>query len=139
MSAIQRILAVLATTALCACNPETSAPQPGEPSPQTFELGIGSSRLEVEVATTAETREIGLMNRTGMAKNHGMIFVFPANAQMCFWMKNTLIPLSVAFLNEDGKILNIEDMAPETEDSHCSAGSKSGLVHPTRNQAGRYR
>ena len=85
------------------------------------ELAAGMYRIEAELAHTNMTRQIGLMNRTSMPAHRGMIFVFPQDARHCMWMKNTLIPLSVAFLDADGRILNIERMLPQTENSHCAA------------------
>ena len=64
-------------------------------------------------------REIGLMHRPSMAAGDGMIFVFEEPGVQCFWMRNTLIPLSAAFIDDDGRIVNIEDMKPQTEDNHC--------------------
>jgi len=86
------------------------------------ELGAGMYRIEAELAHTDMTRQVGLMNRRAMPAQRGMIFVFTQDARHCMWMKNTLIPLSVAFLDRDGRILNIEQMQPQTEDSHCAAG-----------------
>ena len=60
------------------------------------------------------------MFREKLGPNEGMVFLFGAPAGVCMWMKNTLIPLSVAFLDQDGKIINIEDMKPQTTDSHCA-------------------
>lgn len=85
------------------------------------ELAAGMYRIEVEVAATPQTRQLGLMNRRDMAAQHGMVFVFTEDARHCMWMKNTLLPLSVAFLDAKGRILNIEDMKPQTEDNHCAA------------------
>jgi len=85
------------------------------------ELGAGMHRIEAEVAHTDPTRQVGLMNRRAMPAQRGMIFVFTQDARHCMWMKNTLIPLSVAFLDADGRILNIERMQPQTEKSHCAA------------------
>ena len=73
------------------------------------------------MASTQEQRAIGLMNRPAMPANDGMLFVFERPGEQCFWMKNTLLPLSIAFLDEDGTIVNIADMKPQTLDSHCSA------------------
>lgn len=85
------------------------------------ELGAGMYRIEAEVAHTDKTRQIGLMNRRAMPPQRGMVFVFPTLAAHCMWMKNTYLPLSVAFLDSRGRILNIEDMQPHTEDNHCAA------------------
>lgn len=85
------------------------------------ELGAGMYRIEAELAATPQARQIGLMNRRAMAPHHGMVFVFTEDQRHCMWMKNTLIPLSVAFLDKQGRILNIEDMQPQTESNHCAA------------------
>lgn len=90
------------------------------PMPLT-ELSIGMYRIEAEVAATQENRMVGLMQRRSMPANHGMLFVFTEQQRHCMWMRNTLLPLSVAFLDEQGRILNVEDMQPQTEDNHCAA------------------
>lgn len=84
------------------------------------DLSIGMYRIDAEVAATPDNREKGLMFRTAMAQNQGMIFVFPQLAKHCMWMRNTLLPLSVAFLDEHGVILNVEEMKPKTEVNHCA-------------------
>lgn len=86
-----------------------------------MELGMGMYRIEAEVAATDATRQRGLMFREKMPDNHGMLFVFPTTHQECMWMKNTLLPLSVAFLDDHGVIVNVEEMAPQTLNNHCSA------------------
>ncbi len=86
-----------------------------------IELSAGIHRIEAEVAHTQETRMRGLMMRTAMPTQRGMLFVFDHDARHCMWMKNTLLPLSVAFLDAEGRILNIEEMKPQTEDNHCAA------------------
>ncbi|WP_263769258.1 DUF192 domain-containing protein [Propionivibrio soli] len=86
------------------------------------ELTAGFYRIEAEVAATQTDRVQGLMNRRSMAANHGMLFVFPEAERHCMWMRNTFLPLSVAFLDNDGRVLNIEDMEPQTDTSHCAAG-----------------
>ncbi len=85
------------------------------------ELGAGMYRIEAEVAHTAQARQVGLMTRKAMAPQHGMVFVFDQDATHCMWMKNTFLPLSVAFVDAQGKVINIEDMQPQTEDNHCAA------------------
>jgi len=84
-------------------------------------LNAGIHNINAELASTPQQREIGLMFRTAMPANDGMLFAFEQPGQQCFWMRNTLIPLSVAFLGDDGSVVNIDDMKPQTLDSHCSA------------------
>jgi uncharacterized membrane protein (UPF0127 family) len=83
-------------------------------------LAAGMHRIQAEVASTDATRSRGLMYRKELAPNHGMLFVFEQANVQCFWMRNTLLPLSIAFILDDGTITNIADMAPMTENSHCS-------------------
>lgn len=85
------------------------------------ELGAGMFRIEAELAATPQARQVGLMNRREMPAQRGMVFVFTEDARHCMWMRNTLIPLSVAFLDREGRIVNIEDMQPRTETNHCAA------------------
>jgi uncharacterized protein len=86
-----------------------------------MELTAGMHRIEAEVVNSQETRMRGLMMRQSMPMHRGMLFVFDEQARHCMWMKNTLLPLSVAFLDERGRIINVEEMQPQTEDSHCAA------------------
>ena len=85
----------------------------------TIELKAGIYRIQAELADTPKAREVGLMNRTSMPTNSGMLFVFKQKAGHCFWMNNTKIPLSIAFIADDGKIVNIEEMQAETTNNHC--------------------
>jgi len=85
----------------------------------TIELKAGIYRIQAELADTPKTREVGLMNRTSMPTNSGMLFIFEQKAGHCFWMNNTKIPLSIAFIADDGKIVNIEEMQAETTNNHC--------------------
>jgi uncharacterized membrane protein (UPF0127 family) len=80
-------------------------------------LQVGEHTIRVEVAATPDTREKGLMFRESLPPNTGMLFIFPETRRLSFWMKNTYIPLSIAFLDDDGIILNIEPMAPRDETS----------------------
>lgn len=109
----------LLITALSAATPAAAQqiPQTGLP---VVELGAGMHLIHAEVARTDEQRAIGLMARKEMAPNAGMIFVFEQPAQQCFWMRNTLIPLSAAFVADDGTIVNIVEMQPLSDASHCS-------------------
>lgn len=96
----------------------------GQDGPQklpAIQLNAGMHLITAEVAQTPEQRTIGLMFRKSMGANEGMLFVFEQATEQCFWMKNTLIPLQVAFLADDGAVVNIENMAPQTLDGHCSA------------------
>lgn len=85
------------------------------------ELAAGIHRIEAEVAATPPQRMEGLMHRRSLPPQRGMLFAFPHEAQHCMWMKNTLIPLAVAFLDAEGRIINIAEMQPETLDNHCAA------------------
>ncbi|ARQ45564.1 DUF192 domain-containing protein [Oxalobacter formigenes] len=85
-------------------------------------LKAGKHLIRAEVASTEAQREQGLMFRRELPKNNGMLFVFDRPARSCMWMKNTALPLSVAFIDANGTILNIEKMEPFTLDSHCSKG-----------------
>ena len=87
---------------------------------QTVQLSAGTHLIRAEVAADMATRSRGLMFRKSLAPNAGMVFIFDEVSTHCMWMKNTYVPLSVAFLDESGAIINIEDMAPQTEDSHCA-------------------
>ena len=88
----------------------------------TKSLTIRDQKLTVEVAATPETRATGLMNRFSLRTDHGMLFVFEAPQPLAFYMKNTYIPLSIAFVDARGRITNIEDMRPQDESTHWSKG-----------------
>jgi hypothetical protein len=116
LAAILTIASAITLTALPARSQGT--PQPKLP---TMELRAGMHVIQAELASTAASRQLGLMWRQVMGPNEGMLFVFEAPGPQCFWMKNTLLPLSIAFLADDGTIVNIADMKPLDETSHCSA------------------
>jgi hypothetical protein len=94
----------------------------GQPQTQLprLQLSAGMHLIEVQVASTFEQRGTGLMFRSEMPQHEGMLFVFEQPSQQCFWMKNTLLPHSAAFIADNGRIVNIVDMKPQTLDSHCS-------------------
>ena len=88
---------------------------------QRTKLAAGMHQIDAQLALSPEQRQIGLMFRKEMPQHEGMIFVFEQHTQQCFWMKNTLLPLTAAFVADDGTIVNLEDMKPQTENPHCSA------------------
>ncbi|WP_233864182.1 DUF192 domain-containing protein [Paraburkholderia adhaesiva] len=95
---------------------------PGAKQPSEFprvKLTAGMFVIDAAVAATDPDREQGLMYRTQLGPNEGMLFVFGENAVHCFWMKNTLIPLSIAFIRADGTITDIDEMQAETTNNHC--------------------
>jgi hypothetical protein len=102
----------LAVTASCFAQPADGLP--------TVELRAGMYLIRAEVAADFASRATGLMYRKQMPSNAGMLFIFDEPSEQCMWMKNTLIPLSVAFMDDNGAIVNIEDMQPQTLDSHCA-------------------
>jgi uncharacterized membrane protein (UPF0127 family) len=87
----------------------------------TLKLTAGIHLIAAEVANTFDSRARGLMYRKSLGPNQGMLFIFPEVTVHCMWMKNTFVPLSVAFMDEQGTIVSIHDMQPQTEDSHCAA------------------
>ncbi len=103
------------------CLAVAASAQTGPQSLPKIRLAVGILNIDAELAQSAEAREIGLMFRPALGPNQGMIFAFETPGQQCFWMKNTLIPLDVAFLADDGAIVNIDRMEPQTLDGHCSA------------------
>jgi hypothetical protein len=106
------LVTAAASTASAQDTPQTSL--------QRTRLSVGMHQIEAQIAATLEQRQIGLMHRKDMPQHEGMIFVFEQAAQQCFWMKNTLLPLTAAFVADDGTIVNLADMKPQTLDAHCS-------------------
>jgi uncharacterized membrane protein (UPF0127 family) len=94
--------------------------QPQMNLPRTT-LSAGMHRIDAQVAQTVEQRAAGLMFRKEMPQHEGMLFIFEQPSVQCFWMKNTLLPLTAAFVADDGTVVNLADMKPQTTDSHCSA------------------
>ncbi len=106
-------LACLAFAAVAQDTPQTQLPR--------IKLQAGMYQIDTQVAQTPEQRSIGLMHRTEMPQHEGMLFVFEQPSTQCFWMKTTLLPLTAAFVADDGTIVNLADMKPQTTDSHCSS------------------
>lgn len=118
-SAMKSLYIVCLSLVLSIASPAWSQGTP-QTQLQRITLSAGIHQIDTQVALTPEQHQIGLMYRSEMPQNEGMIFVFPAPSQQCFWMKNTLLPLTAAFIADDGTIVNLEDMKPQTTDSHCS-------------------
>lgn len=119
---LARTSTVALALGLSALSLSATAQTAGEPQMnlQRTELSAGMHRIHAQVAQTPRQREVGLMHRKEMPAAEGMLFVFEQPAMQCFWMKNTLLPLTAAFVADDGTIVNLADMQPMTEDSHCS-------------------
>jgi len=111
------LLAGLVGTAEFAHAQEAAMPQNNLPR---VPLRVGIHRIDAQVAAQFQERQIGLMHRKSMPTNEGMLFVFERHGIQCFWMKDTLIPLTAAFVADDGTIVNLADMQPLDERSHCS-------------------
>jgi uncharacterized membrane protein (UPF0127 family) len=116
MKTIRTFATAAALLAACAA----AFAQDGPQKLPSITLNAGMHLIHAEVARTPQERATGLMFRTTLGQNDGMLFAFEEAGQQCFWMKNTLLPLSVAFVAEDGSVVNIENMKPQTLDSHCS-------------------
>ncbi|HKX40783.1 MAG TPA: DUF192 domain-containing protein [Burkholderiaceae bacterium] len=119
MTRLLRTLRLPALIALFAATAVASA-QDGPQKLPAITLNAGMHLIQAEVAQTPQQRSTGLMFRETLGPNEGMLFAFEDAGQQCFWMKNTLLPLSVAFIDDAGQIVNIENMKPQTLDSHCS-------------------
>ena len=113
----RRLLLAALASALCTSSWADQRPQLELPR---LTLSAGMHLIQAQVAATPEQRSTGLMFRTEMPANEGMLFVFEQASQQCFWMKNTLIPLTAAFVADDGTLVNLVDMKPQSLDSHCS-------------------
>jgi uncharacterized membrane protein (UPF0127 family) len=106
------LLALCATPVGAQGSPQTQLPR--------VQLSAGMHLIDAQLAVTPEQRAIGLMHRRDMPTHEGMLFVFEQAGVQCFWMKNTLLPLTAAFVTDDGTIVNLADMKPLSLDSHCS-------------------
>ncbi|KIQ34453.1 hypothetical protein RT97_07880 [Variovorax paradoxus] len=115
----QRLAALLLLSASFVMPTHAQQQQPQTDLART-QLSVGLYKIDTQIAQTPQQREIGLMFRKTMPQAEGMIFVFEQPATQCFWMRNTLLPLTAAFVADDGRIVNLVDMQPLTENSHCS-------------------
>lgn len=98
--------------------PAQQGPQPRLP---TTTLSAGMHKIVAELAVTPQQQAIGMMMRRDMGASEGMLFVNDQAGVRCFWMRNTLLPLSIAFVTAEGRIANIADMQPQSDQEHCSA------------------
>lgn len=107
-------------------NAQKPMPVPAVPSvsPQLnlprAQLSVNMFRIDAQLARSPNERQIGLMHRQEMPEHEGMLFIFEEPNVQCFWMRNTLLPLTAAFVADDGTIVNLADMQPLDETSHCS-------------------
>lgn len=116
---VSRIVIALLLTSTSSMVLSQTAGKPQMDLPRA-QLQAGMHLLQVQVASTGQQREVGLMWRKEMPIQEGMLFVFEQAAGQCFWMRNTLIPLTAAFIADDGTIVNLADMQPQSDTSHCS-------------------
>jgi uncharacterized membrane protein (UPF0127 family) len=117
---MRKIINALAALALSAAFGTAAAQAPQMELPRVA-LSAGMHRIDAQVARTPDQRSVGLMFRKEMPQHEGMLFVFEYPSEQCFWMQNTYLPLTAAFIADDGTIVNLADMKPRTTDSHCSA------------------
>jgi uncharacterized membrane protein (UPF0127 family) len=114
---------VLALAALLASMSASAQPADGKPqSLPITTIKVGPHPVAAEVAATPDQRTIGLMYRFSLPADHGMLFVFPEPQPLSFWMRNTYIPLSIAYIDVEGRILNVVEMAPRSDATHPSRG-----------------
>ena len=116
-----RFIGALATATILLLPAWAAAQQAPQLNLQRAKINAGMYVIDAQVALTPQERQTGLMLRKDMPQHEGMLFVFEQAGEQCFWMKNTLLPLTAAFVADDGTIVNTADMKPETTDSHCSS------------------
>ncbi len=119
LGVLARLLAGLVPFLLAAGVHAQAGEQP-QTGLQRVDLTAGMYRIDAQVANAPQERQIGLMHRKAMPQQEGMLFIFDEPGVQCFWMKNTLLPLTAAFVADDGTVVNLADMQPQTMDSHCS-------------------
>lgn len=115
-----RAMALIAAIAAALLAPPARAQDGPQPRLRTTDLTAGMHVIRAELAVTPQQQQTGMMFRKEMGANEGMLFVNEVAGVRCFWMRNTLIPLTIAFIDDDGTIVNLADMKPMSEQSHCS-------------------
>jgi uncharacterized membrane protein (UPF0127 family) len=135
------LLALLTTAAICGSCKQSPAPPPGaampalptqaQPKLQTIKLWLGAEEMEAELALTMVQQQTGMMFRTNLAEKAGMLFVFPGPHRASFWMKNCPLPLSAAYIDPDGVILEIHDLQPHNTNSVEAASDRVQFVLET--------
>ncbi len=127
--------AFMTTVSLTSLGSTVKTPVQNQPqlNLQRIKLNVYQKQLDVQVAKTNQEQAIGLMHRKTLPDNEGMLFAFNSSAIQCFWMKNTLLPLTAVFLDEDGIILNFAKMQPQTLDAHCSIKPASHVLEVNQN------
>ena len=113
-------LALVGTLVFFCTSATVSAQEVAQTNLERVKLSSGMYQIEAQVAASAAERQTGLMFRKEMPQHEGMIFVFEQATQQCFWMKNTMLALTAAFIADDGTIVNLADMKPQTVEPHCS-------------------
>jgi uncharacterized membrane protein (UPF0127 family) len=116
----RNVLEILACALLSASLQAQEVPQTNL---ERATLALGMHQIDAQLALTPEQHSVGLMFRKEMPQHEGMLFIFPQASKQCFWMKNTKIALTAAFVSDDGTIANLADMKPNTTESHCSTKS----------------
>jgi uncharacterized membrane protein (UPF0127 family) len=119
MHSIKHTLQLLGLVMACVGN--ALAQSEAQPRLDSITLQAGMHHIRAEVARTPVQTQTGMMFRREMGTHEGMLFVFDGLSKRCFWMKNTLLPLSIAFIADDGSIVDLADMQPQSEASHCSS------------------
>ena len=115
------LMALLCALAFTTASPQAQAQSGPQPKLATTPLTAGMHVIQAELALTPTQQMIGMMHRREMGTNEGMLFVYDEPHKLCFWMRNTLLPLTIAFIAEDGRIVNTADMKPLDESSHCAS------------------
>ena len=110
---------VAITLAVTACLATVNAQSVAQPTLITTKIQVGMHVITAELAATSSERQMGLMHRTKLGPNRGMLFAFEQADKHCFWMRNTPLALTIAWLDSTGKVVSLADMQPKNDDSHC--------------------